>query len=257
MKISVITATFNSAETIADCLNSFSKQNYLSKELIIVDGKSTDGTLDVLATRHKEISEIISENDSGIYDALNKGISLSKGDIVGFLHSDDEYASCDVLSDVADVFKDECVCAVYGDLVYVDRFNSGKIIRKWVGEEFTSGLIKKGWMPAHPTLFVRREFYIKIGGFSLAYPICADYDSIIKLFGLENFYAVYIPKLFIKMRIGGKSNNSPMGVVEKFRQDYLILRNAGYNKWKSLEITIRKRLIKIKQIVNRNNAFHF
>jgi len=252
MKISVITATFNSVKTISDCLNSFSKQDYVSKELIIVDGRSTDGTLDVLATRYKEISEIISESDSGIYDALNKGIMLSKGDIVGFLHSDDEYASSDVLSVVADVFKDQCVCAVYGDLVYVDRFDTGKIIRKWVGEEFTSGLIKKGWMPAHPTLFVRKEFYKKIGGFNLAYPICADYDSIIKLFSLDNFYAVYIPKLFIKMRIGGKSNNSAMGIVEKFRQDYLILINGGYNKLKALEIVIRKRLIKIRQIVYSN-----
>ncbi len=248
MKISVITATFNSEKTIEDCLDSFKDQNYLFKELIVIDGKSTDRTLEILQRRNKDIAEMISESDRGIYEALNKGIKLASGDVVGFLHSDDEYASAEVLNDVAEAFNNEKVCAVYGNLLYVSQSDTDKIIRKWESQEYSPDLLRRGWMPAHPTLYVRKKYYEEIGGFSLLYPICADYDSIIKLFNLRDFHAAFIPKVFVKMRVGGKSKNSLLGIIAKIYQDYSILRNYGFNKLKSSEIVIRKRLIKLGQI---------
>jgi glycosyltransferase involved in cell wall biosynthesis len=182
MKISVITATWNCDELLGNCLTSFAKQNYANKEHIVIDGASTDGTISLIQEHIKQITVFISEPDFGIYDALNKGIQASSGDVIGFLHSDDLYNSEEVLGFIAKAFEDPSVCAVFGDLEYVMRQDIKHVVRRWRGNAFKMSDLSYGWMPAHPTFYVRRDWYIKIGGFDTSFKISADYHSI------QNFF---------------------------------------------------------------------
>lgn len=237
--ISVVTATWNCEETIRDCLESVSLQDYKNVEHVVVDGASVDGTLSILRENKGRIGVLISEPDRGIYDALNKGIFRSTGDVVGFLHADDIYSSPDVLTRVANAFSDPAVCAVYGDLLYVRRDDINQVVRRWVSSPFTLKRLKWGWMPAHPTLYVRREWYSRIGGFDPRYRISADYFSILSLFCLPGFKAVYLPKVFVKMRLGGASNKSIRNIIRKTREDWDALRRSGVGgvgalAWKNL-----------------------
>lgn len=169
--ISVVTATWNCVQTLPDCLASVARQTYPHIEHIIVDGASTDGTVDLVKQHIDQIAMFKSERDKGIYDALNKGIRLATGDVVGFLHADDLYTSDDVLAKVAAAFEDPSVCAVYGDLQYVSQNNTAKVVRHWQSNPFNQRDLGWGWMPAHPTLYVRREWYTRIGGFDISYRI--------------------------------------------------------------------------------------
>lgn len=247
MLISIITATLNSAETLEDCLKSVTRQTYLNREYLVIDGGSSDETINIIKKYSKEINIFISEKDSGIYDALNKGILLSKGDIIGFLHADDLYASNDVLAKISKGFLDPSVCAIYGDLIYVQRNNLNKVIRRWQGKIFKKENLAFGWMPAHPTLYVRREWYQKIGGFDSTYRISADYLSILKMFSQPSFKAIYLPYVLVKMRIGGISNNSIRNIIKKFREDWTALRSCNFNFLESVFAIVLKNLCKLKQ----------
>ncbi|MEX2595456.1 MAG: glycosyltransferase family 2 protein, partial [Salibacteraceae bacterium] len=163
MKISLITSTFNSASTVRDTLESVKTQTYPDVEYIVIDGGSSDDTLKVLADYEDLIDLLVSEPDDGIYDALNKGIKLSTGDVVGFIHSDDLLTSSSVLSDIAHCFENEATDAIYADLDYVDRTNPDKIVRKWRSKPFDRANFHKGWMPAHPTFYLRRKHYMEFG----------------------------------------------------------------------------------------------
>lgn len=209
MKISVITVAFNSAATIESTILSVLAQKYSNIEFIIIDGKSTDDTMSIIDRFKNKIQKIISEKDSGIYDAMNKGLRYATGDVVGFLHSDDVYASDNVLSEVAGLFKtDDSLEAVYGDLQYVDRQNSGKVIRKWTAGEYRKDKFLEGWMPPHPTFFVKRTCYDKYGMFNTEFRISADYEIMLRFIYKNEIKIKYIPQVLVKMKVGGESNVS-------------------------------------------------
>jgi glycosyltransferase len=209
MLISIITATYNSEEFLPSALNSYKIQDYLEKELLIIDGDSKDNTLAIIKENQLLINQYISEKDQGIYEALNKGTEMAKGEVIGILHSDDFFASSDVLTLVAKKFKDDPeLMAVYGDLEYVDRNDPDKIIRYWQSGGFSKKQIEKGWMPPHPTLFIKKECFTKYGLYNLSYRSAADYDLILRFLYKNKIKATYIPKVLVKMRVGGISNQS-------------------------------------------------
>lgn len=234
MKISIITVCFNSAETIGDTLRSVAGQTHHDVEHVIIDGGSRDATMEIVRRDGGHVAKAISEPDRGIYDALNKGISRSTGDIVGFLHADDMYADQDVLARIAQAFQDPAVQAVYGDLQYVLKQDTNRVVRHWRAGTFDKARLRRGWMPPHPTLYVRREWYDRIGGFDTRYRIAADYDSILRLFSTNGFNAVYLPSVLVKMRVGGASNRSLSNIIRKSREDYAALRSAEIGGMRTL-----------------------
>ncbi len=246
VKISVVTATWNCVQTLSDALDSVADQTYQNREHVLIDGASTDGTLALLESRRGQISTLISEPDKGIYDALNKGIANSSGDVVGFLHADDVYADSCVLERVAAAFADPSVTAVYGDLQYVRKHDTSSIVRHWRAGPYSAAKLGWGWMPPHPSLYVRRDWYARIGGFDTRYRISADYDSILKLFTKPDFRAVYIPDVLVKMRMGGASNRSVKNIIRKSREDFDVLQRAGVGGMGAL---LWKNLGKINQFI--------
>lgn len=213
MKITIITVCYNSAETIGQTIASIASQNYSDKEHIIVDGASRDQTVDIIK-QAASVSRHISEPDKGIYDAMNKGLKMANGEIIGLLNADDFYADDDILTQVAETFEDPAVQACYADLVYVDKDDTSRILRYWKSMPFRAGLFKHGWMPAHPTFFVRREVYEQLGGFNLEFPRQADFELTMRFLEIHQIKSVYIPKIWVKMRIGGASNNSIKGIIK-------------------------------------------
>ena len=214
MKISIITVTLNNISVINRCLASVISQKYNDIEHIIIDGASTDGTLSLLESKREQFKFLISEPDKGIYDAMNKGINVATGDIIGFLNSDDFYASNNVLSGVASIFKDNSYLdSCYADLAYVDSFDISKNIRYWRSSKFVSGLFSKGWCPPHPTFFVRRSVYQRFGNFNLHYRIASDVELMMRFLEVQKINSRYIPELWIKMRLGGTTNKSFKNIV--------------------------------------------
>ena len=248
MKISIITTTFNSAATIQSCLNSIAEQSFSNIDHIIIDGASSDDTVKIIKSYQENHPErtinLLSEPDNGIYDALNKGIALATGDIVGFVHSDDLLASQHVLDDIAKTFKSKNCDGVFGDLIYVNRKNTDKTIRNWTSCDFNISLLKKGWMPAHPTLYVKKDVYQRFGDFNTQYKIAADYEFILRIFKNESLQFCYLPKVIVKMRVGGESNKSVSKVLLKMKEDYKAIR---YHKTGNLLTLIQKSTSKLKQ----------
>ena len=247
IKISVVTAILNCAKTLPDCLASVARQNYANHEHVILDGASTDGTIDVINQHIDQIDIFKSEADKGIYDALNKGIKLATGDVVGFLHADDLYASDDTLTKIAQAFEDPTLCAVYGDLEYVSHQDTSKVIRRWQSNPFNQLDLGWGWMPAHPTLYVRRDWYSKIGGFDISYRIAADYLSILKLFTQPGFKTEYIPNVLVTMRLGGASNKSLQAIIMKTKEDWRALRSCNFSTPSAMRAIAWKNLSKLSQ----------
>lgn len=245
-EISVITATWSCANTITDCLKSFADQTWNAKAQVVIDGASKDGTLELLQANREQLQVLISENDNGIYDALNKGIINANGEVVGFLHADDVYAHPDVLRWVAEAFADSTVDAVYGDLEYVRQDDLNHVVRYWQAGSFRPDRLAWGWMPPHPTLYVRRKWYERIGGFDTRYRIAADYDSVLRLFNQTGFKVVYVPRVFVKMRLGGNSNRSLKNLLRKSLEDYKVLRR---NKIGGLFTLLCKNLRKLPQFL--------
>jgi glycosyltransferase len=239
MKISVITAVYNSRDTIAEALDSALAQTHPDVELIVIDGGSTDGTREVLQGYADRLAVLVSELDHGIYDALNKGIARASGEVVGFLHSDDLFADASVLSRIAAAIVDPAVDAAYGDLLYVRKDDPSRVVRTWRAGAFTPGKLAHGWMPPHPTFYVRRAVYQRLGGYDTSYRIAADYDCMLRFLGKGGIRAVYIPEVLVKMRVGGASNRSLRNILQKSREDYRALRVNGVGGvwalvWKNL-----------------------
>lgn len=207
MKISIITVSYNSASTIEDTIKSVLAQNYSGLEYIIIDGGSKDGTMDIVNKYTNNIAKVISEKDSGIYDAMNKGIGLATGDVVGILNSDDFYKSNTVLKDVEHCFVQMNVDACYGDIEYIDRDDSTKVVRVWKAGEYKKDKLNSGWIPPHPSFFVKREMYTKYGLFNLNFRIAADYELMLR-FLLKGITLGYIAKVLVSMREGGFSGQS-------------------------------------------------
>lgn len=206
MKISIITVTYNSSQTLEETILSVINQTYKNIEFIIVDGKSTDSTLQIIDKYKNQIAKFISEKDNGIYDALNKGISLATGDIVGILHSDDFYTDYTVLEKVAQTFSNENCDGLYADLYYVNKENTNKIIRRWKSGTCKENSFLFGWMPPHPTFFVRNEVYKKYGMFNLDFKTSADYELMLRFIARYKIKLSYLPAFIVKMRVGGQSN---------------------------------------------------
>ena len=246
MKISIITATFNSENSLKATLNSLFNQDYNNIESIIIDGNSTDSTLGIVERFHNKSKNIklISEPDDGIYDALNKGLAIATGDLIGFVHSDDLLASSEVISELVSEIQNENLDGVYGDLQYVDKENTNKIIRFWKSCEFKPNLLREGWMPPHPTLFLKKEVYEKYGLFDLSFNISADYDFMLRVLNDSELKFGYLPKVITKMRVGGTSNRSLENIIKKTREDY---RAIKINKIGNFLTLIRKNTSKLKQ----------
>jgi glycosyltransferase len=244
IKISVITAVFNNKDTVGQAIDSVLSQSYPSIESIVIDGASTDGTLAVLEPYRPCLGMLISERDQGIYDALNKGIKHATGDVVGFLHADDVFENHQVLAKVALAFEDPAVDAVYGDLVYVEGDNLNNVIRYWRAGSCSLSAIKWGWMPPHPTFYVRRSVYERFGAFNTAYRISADYDSFLRFFLMAKIRTKYIHEVLIRMRIGGVSNRSIKTICIKSWEDMKVIQN---NKVGGICTLIFKNLRKVSQ----------
>ncbi len=251
MKFSIITAVLNNRETISDCIESVASQSYKFIEHIIIDGLSTDGTIDIIKDYSSRYSHIrwISEKDNGIYNAINKGIKISTGEIIGILNSDDIFDNKEVLSKIAKVFQDYNVDSCYGDLLYVDRQNVNKVIRYWKSREYKKGLFNLGWHPAHPTFYTKKELFNKYGLYRTDFIISADYELMLRFFEKYNITSQYIPEIIVRMRIGGKSNKSVNNIFIQTKEDY---RSWKVNKLQcGILPIILKKFSKIKQYFKR------
>lgn len=247
VRLSLITATWNCAGTLVDCLASVAGQSYTNREHVLIDGASRDDTPRILEQHRDQLAVLVSEPDRGIYDALNKGIARASGDVVGFLHADDMFAGPDILAKVAAVFADPSVSAVYGDLQYVRKDEVSQVARHWQSSPFRRRDLEWGWMPPHPTLYVRREWYEYIGGFDTSYRIAADYFSILRMFSQPDFKAVYLPEVLVKMRLGGASNRSLKMIIRKSSEDWRALRQARVGALGGVGALVWKNLRKLGQ----------
>lgn len=248
LKISIITATYNSVFTVVDAIESVNNQTYDNIEHIIIDGGSKDDTVSVVKRVGKRITTIISEPDKGIYDALNKGINAATGDVIGFMHSDDIFYDDQVIKKIANAFTVNDTDSIYGDLEYVQKSDTNKVVRKWVSGNFTRNKIKNGWMPPHPTFYMKREKYQKFDGFNLKYKIAADYDSILRYLFKYSVSSIYITEVLVKMRVGGASNRSIANIIQKSKEDRLALKSNNIPWLKAL---IMKNLTKIPQFFKK------
>ena len=213
MKISLLTVSYNSAATLRDTIESIRKQDYPAIEYIVVDGNSKDGTVDIIKEHSTFITHWVSEPDNGIYDAMNKALQLATGDVVGILNSDDFYSSEQIISQVADAFNDPQIDAVFGDLVFVDPTNLDKVVRKYSSAKWNPSKFAFGFMPAHPTFFVRRKYYEQFGLFRTDYKIAADYELLIRFLYVHKLTYQYLPLTMVKMRRGGVSSRNFMSNI--------------------------------------------
>lgn len=248
MKISVITAAYNSEATVGEAVASIGAQSYPNVEHLIIEGKSTDGTIAAIERAAHDRMVLLSAPDSGIYDALNKGIARATGDVIGFLHSDDFLAHSNVLARIAEAFEDPTVEAVFSDLDYVSQSDTSRIVRHWATGPFAPRRLKWGWMPAHPTLYLRRFVYERIGAFDTSFRIAADYDFILRYYSQTKAPSVYIPEVLYKMRLGGESNRDLGRIRRKSMEDYRAIRHNGVGGPLTL---VAKNLSKLGQFLPR------
>jgi glycosyltransferase involved in cell wall biosynthesis len=257
MRVSLITVSYNSAKTIADTLKSVQSQTYKDIEYIVVDGNSSDGTIEIVKqfldsskdakqdSAKGVVKKFLCERDKGIYDAMNKGLALATGDIIGVLNSDDFYCSNDVIEQVVGAFQENETDCLYGDLNYVDPIDTSKIVRKWRSGAYLRENFLKGWMPPHPTFFVRKTCYDKFGTFDTQFKSAADYELMLRFLFKESCSAQHLPKVMIHMRAGGVSNVSLKNRIRANREDRLAWKINGLKpKWFTL---LRKPLSKLIQ----------
>ncbi|MGZ5135109.1 MAG: glycosyltransferase family 2 protein [Flavitalea sp.] len=248
MKISIITASFNSEKSIRDTLESVKCQEYKNVEHLIIDGLSTDRTLNIVR-EYSHVANVISEKDNGIYDAMNKGLQIATGEIIGILNSDDIYVDDKVLKEVVDMFADNQVDACYADLQYVQESNTNILVRNWKSGTYRRNSFLYGWMPPHPTLFLRRRVYNKIGFFNLAFKTAADYELMLRVFVTNDFSIRYLPRVIVKMRTGGASNSSMKRRLDANKEDRMAWK---VNNLKPYFFTLYlKPIRKIFQFINK------
>jgi glycosyltransferase involved in cell wall biosynthesis len=246
IKISVITVTYNAASTVGRCIQSVINQNYPYIEHIIIDGGSGDNTLAVINSYKDHITRLVSEKDKGIYDAMNKGISLATGDIIGMLNADDFYTNDNVLSEIAQAFEHTGADAVYADLDFVN--GEEKVIRRWHSGNYKAGIFNYGWMPPHPTFYCKRELYMRLGTYSLEFGTAADYELMLRFIHLHKASIFYIPQTLVKMQAGGVSNKNAFNRIRSLYNDL----KAMYKNEVTLPpiALILKPIRKIRQFLN-------
>jgi len=216
LKISIITISFNANDTIEKTLNSIKSQSYSNIEHIIVDGGSIDGTIEI-CNSFSHISKIISEPDNGVYDAFNKGLKLATGDIIGFLNADDVFCNENSIQDIVDAFSNNETDIVYGNLDYVNK--EGKVIRNWISRPYEKGLVKKAWMPAHPTFYCKKEVYDHLGGYNDSFKIAGDFELCLRFLEINNIPSFYLNKKIVKMLVGGISNSGLKSKLTIFKEE--------------------------------------
>ncbi len=244
MKISIITAVYNRASTLSFSIDSVHSQCYSNTEHVLVDGASSDGSAELIQQRKRASDLFLSERDAGIYDALNKGLKMATGDVIGLVHSDDYLADPHVLRDVAQELSQPGVHGVYGDLQYVAKDDTSKVIRHWKSGEYQHSKLKQGWMPPHPTLFLKREVIEQWGGYDTSLRIAADYDAMLRYLHKGQIQLAYIPRVLVKMRVGGESNRVAEKLCRKAAKDLIALRNNGVG---GFVLLVFKNLSKVKQ----------
>jgi len=225
LKISLITSAYNAEAYIGRCIESVIAQNYKNLEYIIIDGGSTDNTVQVVNQYKDHITILLSEPDKGVYDAMNKGIRRASGDIVGILNADDFFASNDALTSIESAFFSQNADITYGDLDYIDHDET--IIRKWRTKPYTKGMYNWGWMPPHATFYCKRRLFEELGYYSLDYGTAADYELMLRFMHLNKLSIIYINKVLVKMQRGGMSNKSPLNRVKAWRNDIKAMRKNG------------------------------
>ncbi|MBY5606023.1 glycosyltransferase [Rhizobium leguminosarum] len=226
-RISLITVCWNAERTIADTLRSIDTQTYHDFEHIIIDGGSKDSTLAIIASAPAENRRVLSGPDGGIYEAMNKGIGLATGDIIGFLNADDIFESSDSLGTVAAALEDEAYDGCYGDLVYVSNRHTDRKIRYWKSRAFRSGSFARGWCPPHPTFYVRRSIYDQFGRFDLRYRLAADVELMMRFLEVARIRTIYIPRVLVRMRLGGATNRSVQNISRQNKEVLCALADNG------------------------------
>jgi len=250
MKVSIITATFNSEKYLEGCIRSVMEQEYKDIEHIIVDGKSTDGTAEIIKNHQDNIAQSISETDRGMYDAINKGMRMATGDIIGILNSDDILASPDVIGGIVKAFEEQKVDIIYGDLEYVEANDTSRIYRVWKGKPYKRSRFRIGWMPAHPTFYIKKELVATYGGYENHYYSAADYEFMARYLYKHRLSAYYLPKLIVKMRRGGQSNSNLKKRLRANRRDYLAMKKNNIPF--PFFVSILKPLSKLHQYTGRS-----
>ena len=251
MKVSIITVCLNTAETIEETIRNILGQDYKDIEYIIIDGGSSDGTLDIINRYRSRIANIVSEPDKGTYDAMNKGIRLSKGDLVTTLNSDDMYADEGVVQEMVEFIENHGLDAAYGDLVYVGNKDLKKVTRVWRAGEYKKGAFGYGWVPPHPTFFCRKQIFERYGYFNDDFQIAADFELMLRFVQKHRINIGYLPKVIVKMRTGGKANilrgiiRGNWEIVKSFR-----INNLRLSPW----LFIYKPIIKISQLLQRTSS---
>lgn len=248
MRVSLISAVWNRVDTIADAMHSIQGQSHTNFEHLVQDGGSSDGTLERIHELADARTKIESARDNGIYDALNKGIARTTGEIVGLLHSDDLFAHNRVLEKVVQAFHRGEIDGVYGDLDYVAKDNPARVIRHWRAGPYEFSKLRRGWMPPHPTLFLRREVFERYGVYDTTFRIAADYEAMLRWLVLGQIRLAYIPEVLVKMRVGGESNKSLGRILRKSSEDLRAMRRYGTG---GLGALAAKNLLKLPQFFSR------
>lgn len=245
MRISIITVVYNNEKTIEDAILSVLSQSYKDIEYIIVDGNSSDNTQNIIEKYKHKLGQYVSEKDFGIYDAMNKGIKMATGDIIGILNSDDLYDDSDVIKDVVSQFtENKKFDLLYGDLVYVASENTDKVVRKWRSRPYYETFFENGNVPPHPALFVRREVYEKCGLFNVNFKLAADYDFMLRVFKQFGNSAIYIPRLMVRMRLGGATNKSFKNIIAGNKEILTAWKSNGLKvPFRLMPLRLLKRLI--------------
>lgn len=248
MKISIITVTYNSARTLSRAMRSVCRQTYKDIEYILIDGESADSTVNIIKdfASHYPFIRYISERDNGIYDAINKGIKMATGDVIGILNSDDEYYSTNTLEHVVNLMEKENADLLYGDLLYCRydalEHNPPRTIRHWKGNPFDSKDLRRGWMPAHPTLYCKREVFEKVGLYKTHFRISADYEFVLRAFAEPEFKKVYLNEIIVRMEIGGISNRNLRSLLLKSREDRAVMKLHGMNPFITLTFKVLRKV---------------
>lgn len=246
MKISIITTCFNRESTIRDCIESVLSQDYADIEYIVVDGASTDGSLSVINEYKDRISTIISEPDKGMYEAINKGIRVATGDVIGLLHSDDFLYATDTVSHIAAALERSRADFVYGDGLFVDSVDTDKVVRNWISGRYTKGKVRRGWLPLHPTCYIRREVMDQCGLYDESYRIAADSELLVRYLYGADLQVCYLPEYIVRMRMGGLSTD-PQKMKQKWSEDLRLYRHHGFHAYWALGCKI---VSKIPQFIS-------
>ncbi len=249
MKVSIITVVYNSQETVADALQSVAEQDYPDIQHIVIDGGSSDNTVDVISENLDRVSSFISEPDRGIYDAMNKGVDRADGEIIGFLNSDDVFAHRSVVSTIVGAIADNNVDGCYANLIYLDDIRSSKIKRRWKSRDHEPGLCFKGWMPAHPTFYIKKAKFDQVGKFNIELGNQADLEFCARAFEIHKIQTIYCDDVWVKMRTGGASQSNLFTMIKSNWRSYVALRRLG-SSYNPLMFFIRKFGTKIPQFFN-------